>query len=60
MKWHTLPADAPRQDVDAFETNALKDTGTDFPNVPPRYRSSYFLHIWANGYAQAITPTNGR
>ncbi len=23
----------------------------DLPNVPPRYRSSYFLHIWANGYA---------
>lgn len=51
MKWHTLGADAPRQDVDAFETKALKETGTDFPNVPPRYRSSYFLHIWANGYA---------
>jgi peptidyl-dipeptidase Dcp len=51
MKWHTLPADAPRQDVDAFEIKALKETGTDFPNVPTRYRSSYFLHIWANGYA---------
>jgi peptidyl-dipeptidase Dcp len=51
MKWHTLPADAPKQDVDAFETKALKDTGTDFPNVPTRYRSSYFLHIWANGYS---------
>jgi peptidyl-dipeptidase Dcp len=51
MKWHTLPADAPKQDVDAFETKALKDSGTDFPNVPTRYRSSYFLHIWANGYA---------
>jgi peptidyl-dipeptidase Dcp len=51
MKWHTLPAGTPRQDVDAFEARALKETGTDFPNVPPRYRSSYFLHIWANGYA---------
>jgi peptidyl-dipeptidase Dcp len=51
IKWHTLPADAPRQDVDAFETKALKETGTDFVNVPTRYRSSYFLHIWANGYA---------
>ena len=39
------------QDVDAFETRALHETGTDFPNVPTRYRSSYFLHIWANGYA---------
>jgi peptidyl-dipeptidase Dcp len=51
MQWHTLPADAPRQDVDAFETAALKRTGTDFPDVPPRYRSSYFSHIWAGGYA---------
>jgi peptidyl-dipeptidase Dcp len=51
MQWHTLPPGAPKQDVDAFETKALKTTGTDFPNVPTRYRSSYFLHIWANGYA---------
>ena len=51
MKWHTLAPGMPKPDVDAFETRALADTGTDFPNVPPRYRSSYFLHIWANGYA---------
>jgi len=51
MQWHTLAPGAPKPDVDAFETQALKNTGTDFPNVPPRYRSSYFLHIWANGYA---------
>jgi peptidyl-dipeptidase Dcp len=51
MQWHTLAPGAPKPDVDAFETQALKTTGTDFPNVPPRYRSSYFLHIWANGYA---------
>ena len=46
-----LKADAPRQDVDTFETQALKTTHTDYPDVPTRYRSSYFLHIWANGYA---------
>ncbi len=51
MQWHSLPADAPKQDVDAFETKALADTHTNFPNVPTRYRSSYFLHIWANGYS---------
>jgi peptidyl-dipeptidase Dcp len=51
MQWHTLAPGAPKPDVDAFETQALKNTGTDFANVPPRYRSSYFLHIWANGYA---------
>ena len=51
LQWHALPADAPKQDVDAFETKALHDTHTDFANVPTRYRSSYFLHIWGNGYA---------
>ena len=51
MQWHMLPASAPRQDVDTFETKALKDAQVDFKYVPPRYRSSYFLHIWANGYA---------
>jgi peptidyl-dipeptidase Dcp len=51
LQWHSLPPGSPKQDVDAFEAKALHDTGTDFPNVPTRYRSSYFLHIWANGYA---------
>ncbi len=53
MQWHELKAGAPRQDVDAFEAQALKATHTDYPDVPTRYRSSYFLHIWANGYAAA-------
>ena len=51
MQWHTLAAGAPRPKVDAFEAAALKTTGVDVPQVPPRYRSSYFLHIWSNGYA---------
>jgi peptidyl-dipeptidase Dcp len=51
MQWHRLPADAPKQDVDAFESQALKAAGVDFPHVPPRYRSTYFRHIWSNGYA---------
>jgi peptidyl-dipeptidase Dcp len=51
LDWHSLPADAPRQDVDAFEAKALANSGYDTADVPPRYRSSYFLHIWSNGYA---------
>ncbi len=51
LQWHNLPASAPEQDVATFEKAALARAGVDFPNVPPRYRSSYFLHIWANGYA---------
>ncbi len=51
MAWHTLPASAPKQNVDQFETQAIKASQTDFQSIPPRYRSSYFLHIWSNGYA---------
>jgi peptidyl-dipeptidase Dcp len=51
MQWHTLPADAPIQDPDAFEKAALARKHVDLPQVPPRYRSTYFLHIWGNGYA---------
>jgi len=51
MQWHLLPASAPLQDVDAFEKDALTKTHLNLAAVPPRYRSSYFLHIWANGYA---------
>ena len=50
LEWHTLPASAPEQAPDAFEAAALKRNGIDLPQVPPRYRSPYFLHIWANGY----------
>ena len=51
MAWHTLPADAPVQDVDKFEAEALKKFKVDLPEVPPRYRTSYFDHIWGGGYS---------
>ncbi|MFL6763968.1 MAG: M3 family metallopeptidase [Sphingomicrobium sp.] len=51
LDWHSLPATAPRQDVDKFEAQALASGGFDTADVPPRYRSSYFLHIWSNGYS---------
>lgn len=51
LQWHTLPPNTPLQNVDTFETNALNKTHLNLPQVPPRYRSSYFLHIWSNGYA---------
>jgi peptidyl-dipeptidase Dcp len=51
MQWHTLPATAPLPEPDAFEKSALAKTRVDLAQVPPRYRSSYFLHIWGNGYA---------
>jgi peptidyl-dipeptidase Dcp len=51
MQWHVIPAGDSIKSVDDFETEALKKTKLDLPQVPPRYRSSYFLHIWGNGYA---------
>jgi peptidyl-dipeptidase Dcp len=51
MQWHVLPANAPPQDPDEFERQALAKTHLDLHAVPPRYRSSYFSHIWASGYS---------
>jgi peptidyl-dipeptidase Dcp len=53
--WHRLtPAQAPSAaEVADFEAQALQDAGVDYPLVPPRYRSTYFSHIWGPGYAGA-------
>jgi peptidyl-dipeptidase Dcp len=51
MQWHVLPASAPLQNPDDFEQQALARTHLHIPAVPPRYRSSYFSHIWASGYS---------
>jgi peptidyl-dipeptidase Dcp len=51
MQWHTLAAGTPLQAPDAFETEALKKVGLAVSYVPPRYRSTYFSHIWGSGYA---------
>ncbi|WP_152081007.1 peptidyl-dipeptidase Dcp [Enterobacter oligotrophicus] len=49
MNWHEISE--PVEDVEAFEAHALKKEGLDLPAVPPRYRSSYFAHIFGGGYA---------
>ena len=51
LAWHTLPADAPMKDADVFEAESLKRFKVDMPQVPPRYRTPYFAHIWGGGYA---------
>ena len=51
MQWHTLPASVPAQQPDAFEKQALEKTHLLLSAVPPRYRSSYFSHIWDSGYS---------
>jgi len=49
--WHTLPAGAAPADVDAFEATALERYNVAVPQVPPRYHSTYFSHIWDGGYS---------
>jgi peptidyl-dipeptidase Dcp len=51
--WHQLKAaDVPdAAGVNDFEAAALKKAGVDFAPVPPRYRSTYFAHIFAGGYS---------
>ncbi|NVD44065.1 M3 family metallopeptidase [Altererythrobacter sp. HHU K3-1] len=58
MKWHSLsPEEAARittpAQVDAYERSSLEDLGLEIDLVPPRYRSSYFNHIFSNpaGYS---------
>jgi len=53
--YHQLPAGkTPSADeIEKFEAEALKRAGVDFYAVPPRYRSTYFLHIFSSpiGYS---------
>src|ERR1700724_2953205 len=51
MQWHLLAETALLQDPDEFEKQALSRAHLDIRAVPPRYRSSYFNHIWAGGYS---------
>jgi len=58
MKWAALSKeeaaalDTPAK-VDAFERNSLKELGLEIDLVPPRYRSTYFNHIFSGptGYS---------
>ncbi|HZW76800.1 MAG TPA: M3 family metallopeptidase [Flavobacteriaceae bacterium] len=52
FEWHTIGADKTIDDVNAFEKEALSRTKLDVVHaVPPRYRSTYFAHIFSGGYA---------
>ena len=49
MAWHTLP-DAQGIDVRKFESDAMAAIGL-IPEIVPRYRSTYFSHIFSGGYS---------
>jgi len=50
MAWHTLPPGPEVANVDAFDSTSLARFKVLMPEVPPRYHSTYFAHIWDGGY----------
>lgn len=57
LAWHSLSAadaselEATPEAVAEFEAEALRAAGLDNPLIAPRYRSTYFNHIFAGGYS---------
>lgn len=49
--WHQIGPEQVPNDTLGFEAQALKKAGTDLPEVPPRYRSTYFSHTFSGGYS---------
>ena len=51
--WHQITAEEvpAAADVEEFEADALEAAGVALDAVPPRYRSTYFSHIWSSGYS---------
>ncbi|WP_300008144.1 M3 family metallopeptidase [Pseudonocardia sp.] len=51
LAWHRLGPDDAVDDVLAFEAAALAEAGVDIAVAPPRYRSTYFNHVFGGGYS---------
>lgn len=50
MAWHSITDKSQIKSAVEFETEALKKHGLYVPQVPPRYHSTFFAHIWGGGY----------
>jgi peptidyl-dipeptidase Dcp len=50
MKWHEIPEPRPALDINQFEKTAMDSIGL-IPEITPRYRSTYFSHIFNGGYS---------
>ncbi|RCW38266.1 M3 family metallopeptidase [Marinilabilia salmonicolor] len=50
MDWHTLTTEDQVDDVNAFEEASMNEIGL-IPEILPRYRSTYFSHIFSGGYS---------
>ena len=50
MDWHTISADEDLKDTNEFEEQSMKKYGL-IKEIAPRYRSTYFAHIFSGGYS---------
>ncbi|MGL4305382.1 MAG: M3 family metallopeptidase [Mycobacteriaceae bacterium] len=53
LAWHSLTSADQIADIDTFEREVLTQAGIAIEAIPPRYRSSYFSHIFSGGYSAA-------
>ncbi|MEW2508262.1 M3 family metallopeptidase [Amycolatopsis sp. NPDC047767] len=51
LAWHRLGVDDRVDDVQRFEADALEKAGVALESVPPRYRTTYFNHVFGGGYS---------
>ena len=53
LAWHMLSTDQipTAEEAPAFEKEALRQVGLLDAQIPPRYFTSYFNHVWGGGYA---------
>ncbi|HEY9412630.1 MAG TPA: M3 family metallopeptidase [Jiangellaceae bacterium] len=51
LAWHELAPGTTVDDVAAFEAAALERAGVAVATVPPRYRTTYFAHVFSGGYS---------
>ena len=51
MAWHSVTSENQFKPTLDFEKDVLQKYGFTLPQVPPRYHSPYFAHIWGGGYS---------
>ncbi|WP_344864838.1 M3 family metallopeptidase [Amycolatopsis ultiminotia] len=51
LAWHRIGPGDRVDDVQRFETEALEKAGVALASIPPRYRTTYFNHVFASGYS---------
>ncbi len=60
LAWHQLTLEEATKlnagspdGVDQFETQSLANYQVNYEPVPPRYRTTFFAHVWSGGYASS-------